>query len=136
MEGSSKGFPSSGLKNRRVKDILILFIDGLTGMREATAAAFPKTDYQRCIVHRVRNTYQTKDRKIFAAVLKTIYQAPTKKKTLEALERVTFPSDTALLKALYQLRFKATKKWTMPIRNRGQVYGGHFTDTVPCDASE
>ena len=34
-----------------------------------------------------------------------------------------FPSDSALLKALYLSTFEATKKWTMPIRNWGQVYG-------------
>ena len=33
------------LKNRGVKDILILCADGLTGMKEAIAAAFPKTEY-------------------------------------------------------------------------------------------
>jgi transposase-like protein len=32
-------------------------------------------------------------------------------------------SDGALLKALYLSTFEATKKWTMPIRNWGQVYG-------------
>ena len=118
--------------------------------------------------------------KPFCADLKTIYQAPTEEKALDALERVTekwsekypnsmrswkqnwdaispifkfstavrrviyttnaieslnatyrklnrqrsvFPSDTALLKALYLSTFEATKKWTMPIRNWGQVYG-------------
>ncbi len=39
------------LKNRGVKDILIICADGLTGIKEAIAAAFPKTEYQRCIVH-------------------------------------------------------------------------------------
>ena len=38
-------------------------------------------------------------------------------------QRSVFPSDSALLKALYLSTFEATKKWTMPIRNRGQVYG-------------
>lgn len=38
-------------------------------------------------------------------------------------QRTVFPSDTALLKALYLSTFEATKKWTMPIRNWGQVYG-------------
>ena len=38
-------------------------------------------------------------------------------------QRSVFPSDTALLKALYLATFEATKKWTMPIRNWGQVYG-------------
>lgn len=121
-----------------------------------------------------------RDRKPFAADLKTIYQSPTEEKALEALEHVTekwstkyptsmkswkqnwdaispvfkffsdvrkviyttnaieslnatyrklnrqrsvFPSDTALLKALYLSTFEATKKRTMPLRNRGQVYG-------------
>ena len=38
-------------------------------------------------------------------------------------QRSVFPSDTALLKALYLSTFEATKKWTMSIRNWGQVYG-------------
>lgn len=173
----------NGLKNRGVKDILLICADGLSGMKEAIAAAFPQTEYQRCIVHQVRNTVKyvsDKDRKPFCADLKTIYQAPTEEKALDALEHVTekwsekypnsmkswkqnwdaispifkfsvavrkviyttnaieslnatyrklnrqrsvFPGDTALLKALYLSTFEATKKWTMPIRNWGQVYG-------------
>ena len=46
----------NSLKNRGVKDILIICADGLTGIREAIQTAFPKTEYQRCIVHQVRNT--------------------------------------------------------------------------------
>ncbi len=42
--------------NAEVKDILIICADGLTGIKEAISAAFPKTEYQRCIVHQVRNT--------------------------------------------------------------------------------
>ncbi len=38
-------------------------------------------------------------------------------------QRSVFPSDTALLKALYLSTFEATKKWSMPIRDWGQVYG-------------
>ena len=64
------------LKNRGVKDIMVICADGLTGIKEAINAAFPKTEYQRCIVHQVRNTLKyaaDKDRKPFAADLKTIY---------------------------------------------------------------
>ena len=171
------------LKNRGVRDILILCADGLTGIKEAIAAAFPKTEYQRCIVHQVRNTLKyvpDKDRKAFATDLKTIYHASDESKAREALERVNekwspkypnsmkrwydnwdavspifkfsaavrkviyttnsieslnatyrklnrqrsvFPSDTALLKALYLSTFEATKKWTTTIRNWAQVYG-------------
>ena len=171
------------LKNRGVKDILIICADGLSGIKEAIAAAYPQTEYQRRIVHQVRNTLKyvaDKDRKPFAADLKTIYHASNEEKALEALEKVTakwsekypnsmkrwhenrdvitpifkfsmevrkaiyttnaieslnatyrklnrqrsvFPSDTALLKALYLATFEATKKWSMPIRNWGHVYG-------------
>ncbi len=38
-------------------------------------------------------------------------------------QRSVIPGSTALLKALYLATFEATKKWTMPIRNWGQVYG-------------
>lgn len=79
-------------ENRGVKDILIICADGLTGIKEAISAAFPKTEYQRCIVHQVRNTLKyvpDKDRKAFAADLKTIYQAADEQKALAALERVT-----------------------------------------------
>ena len=44
------------LKNRGVEDIMIICADGLTGIKEAITAAFPNTEYQRCIVHQVRNT--------------------------------------------------------------------------------
>lgn len=171
------------LKNRGVKDILVICADGLSGMKEAIAAAFPKTEYQRCIVHQVRNTLKyvpDKDRKEFATDLKTIYHAPDEKKALDALEHViekwtskypnsmkrwsdnwdaispifkfssqvrtviyttnaieslnatyrklnrqrsVFPSDKALLKALYLSTFEATKRWTTTIRNWAQVYG-------------
>ena len=69
----------NNLKNRGVKDILVLCADGLTGIKEAIEAAFPMTEYQRCIVHMVRNTLlhvSDKYKKTFANDLKTIYHAP------------------------------------------------------------
>ena len=80
------------MKNRGVKDALIICADGLTGIKEAITAAFPKTEYQRCIVHQVRNTLKyvpDKDRKAYATDIKTIYQAAEEKKALAALDRVT-----------------------------------------------
>jgi transposase-like protein len=38
-------------------------------------------------------------------------------------QRSVFPTTTALMKALYLTTYEATKKWTMPLRNRGKVYG-------------
>lgn len=56
------------LKNRGVKDILILCADGLTGIKESIGVVFPNTEYQRCIVHQVRNTLKHvsyKDKKLY-----------------------------------------------------------------------
>lgn len=80
------------LKNRGVKDILVICTNGLSGMKEAVAAAYPQTELQRCIVHQVRNTLKyvgEKNKKEFANDLKAIYQAPSEKAALEQLERVT-----------------------------------------------
>jgi putative transposase len=171
------------LKNRGVKDILILCADGLTGIKESISVAYPNTEYQRCIVHQVRNTLKyvaDKDKKEFATDLKTIYHAPSEESGHERMMRITdkwqdrypnamkswstnwdvispifkfsadvrkviyttnaieslnstyrrlnrqrsvFPSDTALLKALYLATSEATKKWTVTLRNWGKVYG-------------
>lgn len=80
------------LKNRGVKDIMVICADGLSGIKEAIATAFPNTEYQRCIVHQVRNTLKyvpDKDRKEFAKDLKTIYHASTEEKAREALDIVS-----------------------------------------------
>jgi len=171
------------LKNRGVRDILILCADGLSGIKESINVAFPNTEYQRCIVHQVRNTLKyvaDKDKKEFATDLKTIYHAPAEEQgharmlevtekwhehypnamkswsanwdvispifkfsadvrkviyTTNAIEslnstyrrlnrqRSVFPSDMSLLKALYLATFEATKKWSLPLRNWGKVYG-------------
>ncbi|MGI6085494.1 MAG: IS256 family transposase [Acetivibrionales bacterium] len=171
------------LKNRGVKDIMILCADGLTGIKESIAVAYPQTEYQRCIVHQVKNTLKyvaDKDKKAYAADLKTIYHAPSEEVGYELMKEVTekwqehypnamkswstnwyvispifkfsadvrkiiyttnaieslnstyrrlnrqrsvFPSDTALLKAIYFATFEAVKKWTLPVQNWGKVYG-------------
>lgn len=70
----------------------IICADGLSGIKEAISAAYPQTEYQRCIVHQVRNTLKyvvDKDRKPFASDLKTIYQAPSEEQAREALDRIT-----------------------------------------------
>lgn len=81
----------NSLKNRGVKDIMIICADGLSGIKEAIQAAFPKTEYQRCIVHQIRNTLKHvsyKDMKAFSSDLKSIYLAPDEKQGYEALQVV------------------------------------------------
>ena len=171
------------LKNRGINDIMVICADGLTGIKEAIATAFSQTEYQRCIVHQVRNTLKYvsyKDKKEFASDLKSIYLAVTEAQALENLDKVSekweekypnsmsswyqnwdvltpifkfslevrkviyttnaieslnstykklnsqrtvYPSDKALLKALYLSTLEATKKWSQPLRNWGKVYG-------------
>ena len=68
----------NNLKNRGLKDILILSSDGLTGIKEAIQVAFPKTEHQTCIVHLTRNTLKYvshRDKGQFAQDLKAIYTA-------------------------------------------------------------
>jgi len=173
----------NSLKNRGVRDVLVLCADGLSGIKEAIETAFPKTEYQRCIVHMVRNTLAHvahKYKKEFANDLKTIYHAPDEETgyarmlevtekwekiypnamkrwsdnwdvvcpifkfsmavrralyTTNAIEslnsqyrrinasRPVFPSEEALKKALYLATRNITKKWTMKIRDWGQIYG-------------
>jgi transposase-like protein len=170
------------LKNRGVQDIFILCSDGLNGLKEAIAAAYPQAEHQRCIVHMVRNTLKyvaDKDKKAFANDLKTIYHAPDEQTALARLDeikakweakypgcmnrwydnwgsispmfkfsqaarqimyttnaiesvnsgfrrlnrgRTVFPNAMALNKALYLATWELTKKWTLPVRNWGQVY--------------
>ena len=78
----------SDLKNRGVKDILIMTTDGLTGMKEAVEAIYPRTELQGCVVHVIRNGMKYvsyKDMKEFAKDAKSIYQAPTQEAALKGL---------------------------------------------------
>ena len=68
----------NNLKNRGVKDILVLWADGLSGLKEAIAAIYPMVEFQRCIVHMIRNTVafvSYKDRRELCKDLKLIYTA-------------------------------------------------------------
>ena len=49
-------FVLSSFKNRRVKDILMICADGLTGIKEAITAAYPKTEYR--VVSCIRSEIQ------------------------------------------------------------------------------
>ena len=76
------------LKSRGLKDILILCADGLKGLPEAISTAYPNTEFQRWIVHMIRNTMayvSYKDRKELATDLKTIYRASTAEEGYENL---------------------------------------------------
>ena len=77
------------IKNRGVKDILIMAVDGLKGFSEAIESAYPETEVQKCVLHQIRNSTRYvsyKDIKIFAAGLKKIYRAATEELALAELD--------------------------------------------------
>ena len=79
------------LKNRGVKDILIMCSDGLTGIKDAITAAFPNTVHQRCIVHMIRNSVKFvyyKDMKSFCRDLKSIYTSINEQEGYNQLQEV------------------------------------------------
>jgi putative transposase len=68
------------LRNRGVKDIYVVCVDGLRGFPQAIETVFPKAQVQLCIVHLVRNSlnYVTwKDLRQAATDLKPIYRSAT-----------------------------------------------------------
>jgi putative transposase len=73
------------LRNRGVRDLLIVCCDGLTGLPDAVTAVFPDAVVQTCVVHVIRNAMRFvsfTDRKAVVKAMKEIYTAPT----LEAAE--------------------------------------------------
>jgi putative transposase len=68
------------LRNRGVRDTLIVCCDGLTGFTEAIEATWPQSTVQTCTVHLIRAAMRFisyADRKKVAAALRPIYTAPT-----------------------------------------------------------
>jgi putative transposase len=68
------------LRNRGVRDIYLVCVDGLKGFPQAIESIYPKAQVQLCIVHLVRaslNYVTWQDRKKVVADLKPVYKAMT-----------------------------------------------------------
>jgi len=79
------------LRSRGVDDILITSTDNLKGLPEAITSIFPQSVTQICVVHQIRNASRYvvwKDKKQFAADMKTVYTAASKDLAWEALENL------------------------------------------------
>jgi len=77
------------LKNRGLEDIFLLCADGLKGLPEAVEAVYPKSIFQTCIVHMIRNSLNYvpwQDKKAVAQDLKKIYQTSTVALAQQALD--------------------------------------------------
>ncbi len=153
----------------------------MNGFTQTIRSVFPQSQAQICVVHQIRNACKYvvwKNRKVFTADMKHIYNAPTKQAAEAALNdfaekweskysyaikywrdnwdeltvffdfpveirkiiyttnlienlngkirkytknKMSFPTDDAVLKSVFLALREATKKWTMPIRNWGIV---------------
>ncbi|MEV4517890.1 IS256 family transposase [Dactylosporangium sp. NPDC049525] len=66
------------LRQRGLRDVLIVCCDGLTGLPDAIGAAWPDAVVQTCVVHLLRNSMRYVsygDRKLIAKALRPIYTA-------------------------------------------------------------
>ena len=175
------------LKARGVEDILITATDNLNGFTQTIKNVFPESQTQICVVHQIRNSARYvvwKDKKVFSADMKLIYNAPTKQAAKASLEdfavkwndkypyavkswtenweeltvffdfpieirkiiyttnlienlngkirkytknKLSFPTDDAVLKSVYLALREATKKWSMPIQNWGLILNQFLT---------
>lgn len=75
------------LKDRGVEEILYVISDGVIGMEEAIKGEFPRSKYQRCVVHLMRNLEKytnVQERKEVLTDFKKTYTAATKELSIEA----------------------------------------------------
>jgi len=79
------------IRNRGVKDILIITSDGLSGIEESIKSIYPESEYQGCVVHVIRNSMKYvshRDMKEFAKDMKSVYKAPTEESAMLSLEEL------------------------------------------------
>ncbi|PZG66338.1 IS256 family transposase, partial [Streptomyces sp. NTH33] len=79
------------LKNRGLRDALIVCCDGLSGLPEAINTVWEKAVVQTCVPHLIRSSMKYvsyTDRKKVAAALKPIYTAATESEALSALDEL------------------------------------------------
>jgi len=68
------------LRNRGLKDALIVCCDGLKGLPDAIRGTWPDATVQTCVVHMVRNSLRYASKKHWGEItrqMRTIYEAPT-----------------------------------------------------------
>ncbi len=68
------------LRNRGLKDALIVCCDGLKGLPESIRMTWPEATVQTCVVHMVRNSLRYASKKHWGQItrqMRAIYEAPT-----------------------------------------------------------
>ena len=80
------------IRNRGVKDALMVVCDGLKGLPESIETVWPDATVQTCVVHLLRNTYRYASKRDWDALrrdLKPVYQAASEADARAAFETLT-----------------------------------------------
>jgi putative transposase len=80
------------LRNRGIKDVFFVVCDGLKGLPEVVANAWPAAIVQTCIIHLIRNTFRLASRRDWDALkrdIKPIYTAVNAAAARAALDDLT-----------------------------------------------
>lgn len=88
-EGGSLASVCAQLANRGIQDVLIVAVDGLKGLPEATEVTWPQAMVHTCVVHLIRAATRFvayADRKAVLVALRKIYTAPDEQVAKEELE--------------------------------------------------
>jgi putative transposase len=75
------------IKNRGVKDVLMVVCDGLKGLPDAISQGWPQAVTQACIVHLLRNSFRYASKRDWAAIAKDLKPMYTAASEAEALDR-------------------------------------------------
>lgn len=108
------------LKNSGVRDVFFLVCDGLKGLPETVANAWPQTVVQTCIVHLVRNAFRVVARQHWDAVKRDVRPV------------CTAPKPAAALTALDDLEEKWGNKYGAVIRLWRNAWE-EFVPFLDCD---
>ncbi|MBD9714502.1 IS256 family transposase, partial [Enterococcus faecium] len=80
------------LKNRGLKEVLLVVTDGLSGIEESIHSVYPNAQFQQCCVHVSRNIahkVRVRDRKEICEDFKLVYQANSKEEALDHIDFMT-----------------------------------------------
>jgi len=123
------------LRNRGVRDIYLVCVDGLKGFPQAIESLYPKAQVQLCIVHMMRaslNYVTWQDRKKVVADLKPIYRAATADEAERQLNQfeAKWPKYTAITRLWRDQWERVIPFFAFPAEVRKVVYTTNAVESL------
>ena len=123
------------LRNRGVRDMYLVCVDGLKGFPQAIESLYPKAQVQLCIVHLMRaslNYVTWQDRKKVVADLKPIYRAATAEEAERQLQQFEakwpkYPAITRLWRDQWE---RVIPFFAFPVEVRKVVYTTNAVESL------